>query len=192
MAKVLARPARPQVDRCRRLNRTRPPRPTARHRWLNQTPANRSRFATVKDRFSILNHQPGNVRPDPVWARTGVKQPATCGWQPDPDLMTVRIDDFFGCDEGGQPQVARLGSRTSAEVGGDAVDPAHGAQGLPGRDHHLAGHGCSHSAPPRQGKALATTSSIRLVQYGLVSSCRSHPRARGHCCSYRARPAHRA
>jgi hypothetical protein len=48
------------------------------------------------------------------------------------------------------------------------------------------------AALPGKGRHSQPPAQYRFVQYGPVSSCRSHLRARGRCCAHRARPAHRA
>jgi hypothetical protein len=49
MAKVLARPARPQVNRCRRLNQNNTTQAECRPSMAHQAPANRSRYGAVAD-----------------------------------------------------------------------------------------------------------------------------------------------
>jgi len=49
MAKVLTRPARPQVDRYRRLNRGKTTRAQGSTSMAHQAPANRSRYGAVAD-----------------------------------------------------------------------------------------------------------------------------------------------
>ena len=54
MAKVLARPARPQVDRCRRLNRGKTTQAQCRTSMAHQAPANRSAYVQGQSHLGRL------------------------------------------------------------------------------------------------------------------------------------------